>query len=148
MRANKDGIEQRLLNMATDAGLPMVMRERMANSRRALEASEYAREMGKHDSFHKIMFRKYYGEGQDMYDWDVIRAAAKEADLDPDEMQTRTERGDYTDTVTETIQHAGALGIRGVPAYIIDEKYLISGAQPYDVFDRVMREHVGVEPKK
>jgi predicted DsbA family dithiol-disulfide isomerase len=40
------------------------------------------------------------------------------------------------------------MGIQGVPAYIIDEKYLISGAQPYEVFEMVMREHVKVEPKK
>jgi predicted DsbA family dithiol-disulfide isomerase len=126
--------------MAEEAGLPLVTPDRMVNSRRALEASEFAREMGQHDLFHRIVFRKFYGEGQNMYAWDVLRAAAQEAGLDPDEMQARTEQGDFTPVVTATIERAVRMGIRGVPAYVFDHEYLVSGAQPYPVFQQVMQQ--------
>ena len=129
---------ERLQRMADEANLPFVMKERMINSRRALEASEYAREQGRHEAFHRVVFRKFYGKGQDMHDWDVLQAAAKEVGLDPDEMREKTVRGEYSAVVTHHIQQAHAQGISGVPAYIIGNKYLIMGAQPYDVFRQAM----------
>ena len=130
----------RLKAMAAEAGLEMVFHDRMINTRRALEASEYARQQGRHGEFHRIVFRKFYGEGQDIHDWEVLAAAAEEAGLDAGEMQARVERGMYAPLVSQTIQEAVMKGIRGVPAYVFENKYLISGAQPYEVFQRVMQE--------
>lgn len=136
----------RLKAMADDAGLPMVFHDRMINTRRALEAAEYAREKGLHDAFHKIVFRKFYGEGLDVYDWQILSDAALEAGLDAEEMQARTESGMYGMIVSATIEEAVMKGIRGVPAYVFENKYLVSGAQPYEVFRRVMQE-LGAGPK-
>lgn len=132
--------------MAADAGLPMVFHDRMINTRRALEASEYARDRGLHEEFHKVVFRKFYGEGLDIYDWSVLADAAVEAGLDAAEMKARTDSGMYGMIVSATIEAAVMKGIRGVPAYVFENKYLVSGAQPYEVFRRVMQE-LGAEPK-
>ncbi len=134
------GADAYLLRLAEDEGLPMVLADRMVNSRRALEASEYAREQGRHEPFHRAVFRKFYGQGEDMYDWAVLSAAAEEVGLDPEEMQARTERGDFRVVVDRAITGAYRLGITGVPAYIFDNKYLIRGVQPYPVFRQTMLE--------
>ena len=146
VRRSKSIYETRLTAMAAEAGMPMVFHDRMISSRRALEASEYAREKGCHMAFHTIVFRKFYGEGQDIHDWQVLRAAAVEAGLDPDEMERRTEAGDFKAVVDRSTMESQMRGIRGVPAYVFESKYLISGAQPYEVFRQVMEE-LEAEPR-
>lgn len=137
-RAHAGGAADRLRQMAGESGREIVFTDWMPSSRRALEASEYAREQGKHDAFHEVVFHKFYGEGQDMSDWDVLRAAAEEVGLDADEMQQETESGKYGPMVERHIREAHGKGITGVPAYVIDERYLIMGAQPYELFQQVM----------
>lgn len=132
-------MKARLQEMAQEVGMEIVLSaDRIPNSRRALEAAEYARENGRHDSFHQILFRRFYGEGEDLGEWEMLRAAAVEVGLDPDEMQRKTESGGYQAVVDEHIETARALGITGVPVYIFDDKYAVVGARPYDVFQEVM----------
>jgi predicted DsbA family dithiol-disulfide isomerase len=127
--------------MAAASGRDIVFNtEWMPNTRRALEASEYAREQGRHEEFHRAVFQRFYGEGQDIEDWDVLAGAAREVDLDPDAMQEATESGQYAAVVDEHIRNAHAVGITGVPAYVLGNRYLIMGAQPYEVFQQVMAE--------
>lgn len=142
-----DSYRDRLKAMAAEGGMEMVFHDRMINTRRALEASEYARQQGLHSPFHRVVFRKFYGEGQDIHDWDVLTAAAEEVGLDAAEMRERVESGVYGPLVSQTIEEAVMKGIRGVPAYVFENKYLISGAQPYDIFRRVMEE-LGAVPKE
>jgi predicted DsbA family dithiol-disulfide isomerase len=137
-RGIDQGAGARLREMAAASGREIVFSDWIPNSRRALEASEFARQAGKHDSFHRTVFRKYYGEGQDIGDWAVLRAAAREVGLDGAEMQTQTERGLFSAIVTRHRQEAQALGISGVPAYILGNRYLIMGAQPFSVFAQAM----------
>lgn len=142
-RAHAAGAGERLRQMAQAGGRDIVFTDWTPSSRRALEASEYAREQGKHDTFHRVVFRKFYGEGQDMSEWEVLRAAAEEVGLDPDEMQRETESGKYAPVVEQHIHEAHQKGITGVPAYVLGERYLIMGAQPYELFQQVMAELEG-----
>lgn len=131
--------EPRLKQMAAAGGLDFIQHEHSPNPRRAHECTEYAREMGKHEAFHKIVFRKLYGEDKDIHDWAELRDAANEAaGLDPDDMQRRVEAGEYREAVDSLIAEAQAIGVQGVPFYIVNRKYGISGAQPIDVFRRAI----------
>jgi len=138
IRARRASTGERLRQMAQAAGVEMVFAEHIPNSRMALEASEYARERGRHEEFHKIVFRKFFGEGQDISKWEVLRWAAEEAGLDPDEMQRETEAGKYRPAVEAQAAEAYALGISGVPTYILNDRYAIVGAQPYEAFKEAM----------
>ncbi len=126
------------MQMARDAGMPMVMPDIFANSLRALEASEYAREQGKHEEFHRVVFRKYYGEGEDINRWEVLRAAAEEVGLDAEAMQCETKSGKYRPVLETHFVEAQAVGVSGIPTYIFNDKYAIVGAQSYEGFQRVM----------
>jgi predicted DsbA family dithiol-disulfide isomerase len=140
-RAAHSGTGARLREMAAASGRQIVLNsEWMPNSRLALEASEYAREQGQHQAFHRAVFQRFYGEGKALEDWKVLRDAALEVGLDPDAMQEATATGQYRAVVDEHIRRAYSLGITGVPAYILGDRYLIMGAQPYEVFRQVMAE--------
>lgn len=146
--AATSAIGDRLRQMAADSGREIVFNtEWMPNTRRALEASEYAREQGQHEAFHRAVFHRFYGQGKDIEDWKVLAEAAREVGLDAQAMREATESGRYGAVVDEHIRNAHAVGITGVPAYILGNRYLIMGAQPYDVFRQVMAE-LGASPRE
>ncbi len=138
IQARAAGSEQRLAQLASSFGMKFVSTKRIYNTRLAHEATEYAREHGREAEFHAIVFRKIYGEGLDISKWDVLRAAAEEAGLDADEMQREVEAGKYTAKVEEQVEKAYRAGVSGVPTYVINDRYAVVGAQPYEVFKRAL----------
>ena len=90
------------------------------------------------NEFHSVVFRKVYAEGCDISQWDVLRAAAQEVGLDADEMQSDVESGKYTADVAEQVEQAYAVGVTGVPTYVINDRYAIVGAQPYEAFKNAL----------
>jgi predicted DsbA family dithiol-disulfide isomerase len=75
-----------------------------------------------------------YAEGKDISQWDVLRDAAQEAGLDGEAMQADVESGKYTELVNQQVQQAYQVGVTGVPTYVINDRYAVVGAQPYEVF--------------
>jgi predicted DsbA family dithiol-disulfide isomerase len=133
-RARASGSEERLRQIAESYGMEFVSTKRIYNTRLAHEATEYAREHRRGNEFHKVVFRKVYAEGQDPSQWDVLRAAAEEVGLDADEMQRDVQSEKYTATVVDQVRWADQIGVTGVPTYVINNRYAIVGAQPYEVF--------------
>lgn len=137
-QARAGGSEERLKQIANQYGMDFQSVERIYNTRLAHEATEYAREHGQGNAFHRALFRRVYAEGEDPSQWDVLRATAEEVGLDPDEMQARVEGGAYTETVAEQVRSAYQMGVTGVPTYVINERYAVVGAQPYEVFQNAL----------
>ncbi|MBL8062370.1 MAG: DsbA family oxidoreductase [Anaerolineales bacterium] len=137
-RARDNGSEERLRLMAEMHGMEFRSTDRIYNTRLAHEATEYAREHGKANKFHRIVFRKVYVEGFDPAQWEVLRSVAEEAGLDAADMQSMVEAGKYTAEVAGQVQWAQRIGVTGVPTYVINNKYAIVGAQPYEVFKNAL----------
>jgi len=138
LRARASGADERLQSMAKMHGMDFVSPDRIYNTRIAHEATEYAREHGKVNEFHRVVFRKVYGEGQDISRWDVLRSAAAEVGLDADDMQAVVDGGKYTAQVAEQVQWAQQIGVSGVPTYVINDRYAIVGARPYETFKNAL----------
>ncbi len=144
-RARANGSEERLASIAHSHEMEFRSTERIYNTRLAHEATEYTREHGKANEFHKVIFRKVYAEGQDPSDWDVLRSAAEEVSLGAEEMQHEVQaEKKYETNVEQQVQWAYQLGVNGVPTYVINDRYAIVGAQPYEVFKRAL-EQIGKE---
>jgi len=137
-RARAGGSEERLKNIAISYGMDFRSTDRIYNTRLAHEATEYARENGKANEFHKAIFRRVYAEGQDPSQWSVLRAAAEEVGLNADEMQQLVESNRYAGYVEEQVRWAQQIGVTGVPTYVINERYAVVGAQPYEVFKNAL----------
>ena len=147
-RARANGSEERLRQIAQSYGMEFVSTQRIYNTRLAHEATEYAREHGKGNEFHKVVFRKIYAEGQDPSQWDVLRAAVEEVGLDADEMQREVEAEKYMAEVVDKVRWAYQIGVTGVPTYVINDRYAIVGAQPYEVFKGALEQIMKQTPDK
>lgn len=134
LRARANGSEERLQSMANINGMEFKSTKRIYNTRLAHEATEYAREHYRANEFHKIVFRKVYAEGEDVSKWNVLRSAAEEVGLDANDMQSVVDHGMYTAQVAEQVRWAQQIGVTGVPTYVINDRYAIVGAQPYEAF--------------
>jgi predicted DsbA family dithiol-disulfide isomerase len=146
LKARTNGSEERLASMAKMHGMDFKSTERIYNTRIAHEATEYAREQGKALEFHKVVFRQVYADGLDISKWDVLRAAAEEVGLDADDMQSVVEGGKYTAQVAEQVRWAQQIGVSGVPTYVINDKYAIVGAQPYEAFKNALAQIMKEKP--
>jgi predicted DsbA family dithiol-disulfide isomerase len=127
-----------MLAMAAEVGLPVVDRDWISNSRKALEASEFAREQGLFAPFHRAIFHAYFAEGRDIGKLDELREIARSVQLDDEAMAAALEAGRYTQRVDEDVRLAWQIGFTGVPAFILGNRAIV-GAQSYEVFEEVMR---------
>ena len=102
----------RLLHLALDAGVQAELKE--------------------------ALLAAYFTRGESMGDHDVLRGVAVSAGLDAarvDEVLSGTE---YLDAVHADIAQARAYGANGVPFFVVDQRYGVSGAQPPEVFTELL----------
>jgi predicted DsbA family dithiol-disulfide isomerase len=145
-RARAQGSEERLRQIAESYGMKFISTKRIYNTRLAHEATEYAHVHGKGNEFHKVVFRKVYAEGQDPSEWEVLRSAAEEVGLDAEEMQREVDNEKYMAEVVDKVRWAYQIGVTGVPTYVINNRYAVVGAQPYEVFQNVLEQIMNQKP--
>jgi Predicted dithiol-disulfide isomerase involved in polyketide biosynthesis len=81
----------------------------------------------------------YFTEGRSMASESDLAELASQVGLDHDEVLRVLREGRYLDAVEADQQQAAAIGIRGVPFFVIDSRYGISGAQDPSAFAEVLR---------
>lgn len=128
-----------LRTMGAQFGITFADRSLLSNSRLALQAAEFSREQGKFDAFHEAVFVAYFTHGLDIGNPDVIEQIGRDCGLDPVAMKEAIANGTYLSRLEETKLDAAQHGVTGVPSFFINEKKSIIGAQPLDVFRRVLR---------
>ena len=79
------------------------------------------------------MLRAYFTEGEAIGDPTVLERLAVEAGLDPAEVAELLAGDRFAAEVRDDERRARLLGIAGVPFFVIDERYGISGAQPSEL---------------
>jgi predicted DsbA family dithiol-disulfide isomerase len=109
-------------------------------SRYALEGAKLAEEKGRGDAYHEAMFRAHFVDDRDFGDLETLADLAAEVGLNQAEFLTAIQSGAYATQVDADIAQAMAYGLQGVPATIIEHKYLVSGAQPYEVWLDVVQQ--------
>ncbi len=132
--------------LAAQVGLQLSLHDRLINSRPALQAAEFAREQGHFNTMHHELFRAYWDEGRDVSHMSVLREVALRAGVDAAGMEAAVAANRFGDYLDARRAEAEELMIDGIPAHVIADRYLVMGAQPYDIFERVMAK-VGV-PKR
>jgi len=124
--------------IADSVGLQMHSRDVIINSRRALGAAEFARERGKFDDMHHALFKAHWeGTGRLEDVGDLVRIGGG-VGLDGDELRSAVEEHRYDAEIDENRRMASSVGIDAIPAHIFGRRYLILGAQPYDVLRQVV----------
>ena len=125
----------RVLQMAQEAGLEFHLDKALvANSFNAHRLIQMAKTKGLGDEAEEFLFKAYFTEAKDLGDPVVLAEIGREVGLSDAEFLESQEHDDYAYLVNQDIQEAQNLGIRGVPFFIFDGKYTISGAQPTQIF--------------
>ena len=94
----------------------------------------------------QALLRAYFSNNENVSDRDVLIRIATEAGLDAGEARRVLETGEYAEEVRTQERRFQQAGIHSVPATIINNTYLISGGQPPEVFEQVLREIVARAP--
>ncbi len=128
-----------LRSMGAPFGIIFADRTVLSNSRMALQAAEFARENGRFDAFHEAVFAAYFSQGLDIGNLDVLIQIARDAGLDAGAMEDALRSGKYLPKLAQAQKEAARLGVTGVPTFFIEDKKSIVGAQPLDVFRKVLR---------
>jgi predicted DsbA family dithiol-disulfide isomerase len=80
----------------------------------------------------------YWAEGANIGDHDVLRTLARDVGLADDDVERVLAGDDYAQRVAVSTQQAVSLGANGVPAFVLNGKLLILGAQPREVFEQAL----------
>jgi predicted DsbA family dithiol-disulfide isomerase len=119
------------------AGLEYNRPEVVPNTRLALRVSEFARERGLHQPFHDRLMDAYWSEATDIGDSGVLRRLAVEVGLDAEEAErVVADPSAYVELVEGSTRQAQSLGINAIPAFLLDRRLIVLGAQPLEVFRR------------
>lgn len=118
----------------------MTKRGRIYNTFDAHRLLHWAETQGRQRDLKMALFEAYFTRGEDPSSHDTLLRAAESVGLDRGEAEQLLRSGDYADEVREAEQFFQQAGIHSVPAIIINQRHLISGGQPPEVFERALRE--------
>ena len=131
-------IHEHLRSVAATVGLEMRQRDVIINSRRALGAAEFARERERFDEMHRALFKAHWEGTGKLEDVEDLVRIGSSVGLEAGELRTAIEEDRYADVIDENRRLASSVGIDAIPAHIFGRRYLIVGAQPYDVLKQVV----------
>ncbi len=106
------------------------------NSRRALQLTELARDLGRHEAAHDRLMDAYWAEAKDIGDVAVLRTLATELELPQADVDRIFAEDLYADRIAASTRDAVSIGANAVPAFVLDRRLLVLGAQPEDVFEQ------------
>ncbi len=98
----------------------------------------YADDKGVQNEIVTDLFERYFLNGEDIGDITVLRDAAEQVGLDGTAVAAFLESDEERDAVLADHNLAQHIGISGVPCFILDGRYAVSGAQSPDVFKRMI----------
>jgi predicted DsbA family dithiol-disulfide isomerase len=99
----------------------------------------WAEPSGKQQALKRALLEVYFTDERNLADPDVLIAAVEKAGLDAVEARDVLASDRYADAVRQEEYLWQSRGIQGVPAFIFDSKYLVSGAQSPETFEQIVR---------
>jgi len=128
--SNVEPIISRMKSVGEEEGIRFSYGGQIANTRNSHRLIEYADKLGKQDEVVNVLFRNYFEEEKNVGSIDVLTEAAKTAGLDENKAREFLLSGEGREEVDSTVeQMLEEYGVTGVPFFIIDNKYALSGAQ-------------------
>jgi len=134
--AQAEAIDAQMVERAAADGLAYHMTAEgvTGNTRRAHEVVHAAADAGQADAMIERLYKAYFTEERSVFDVDALVALASEVGLDAGEVRAALAEGRHTAAVEAEDREARQLGARGVPFFVIDRRFGVSGAQSVEVF--------------
>jgi predicted DsbA family dithiol-disulfide isomerase len=133
--AEATAMEERVTSLAAVDGLEYHLEGGvLGNTFDAHRVLHLARERGMQEAVTERFFRAYFTEQRSVFDDESLVDLAAEAGLDRDEVARVLKDGEYADAVRADVERAKSLGANGVPFFVLDNRYGVSGAQSVETF--------------
>lgn len=147
-REEIDRIQAEMIEIATDLGLDFSHMEARYthNTFDAHRLVKWAKEHDRQTAMKQALFHAYFGRAQNIANPEILVSCASAAGLAGDDARRILESGDFADSVREDESRYQRAGVSAVPAFIINDKYLISGAQDCATLVEAVR-RISAEPE-
>jgi len=124
---------------AEEAGLKFNFdRAVLTNSFDGQRLSHLAAKRGLQDQMEERLFAAHFTESLDIGDREVLERLGTDVGLDPEEVRKMLAGEAYTSEVRRDEEEAYSLGVTGVPFFLFNRQYAVSGAQPVEVFTKAL----------
>lgn len=121
--------------MAEQAGLHYNLDQAvMVNSRKAHHFIQFAKTKNLANEAEERLFQAFFIEGENIAEIETLIRLGKNIGLEEKELSSVFTDKKYTDLMNQDIQEAQRIGVNGVPFFVFDRKYAVSGAQPPQAF--------------
>ncbi len=134
--------KQNISALAKASGVDMhfEQRARIYNTLDCHVLLHWAKEKNQQTQLKLALFKAYFSEGKNISDVDILLNVVSQVGLDVQEAQRVLNDENYKKTVKEEELKYKSMGISSVPAFIINNEYLLNGGQPSDVFKSSLEE--------
>lgn len=105
-----------------------------ANSFNAHRLLHLAKKKGVQNEVKELLFKAYFTDGKNIDDTEFLLSTGINAGLKEEDIRSALESAEIEKEIEEDILNARELGIQGVPFFVLDQKYAVSGAQPVEAF--------------
>lgn len=128
-------LHQNVIQMAKNAGLEYNFDIAVVgNSKDAHRLIQFAKTKGLGDQAEEALFKAYFTDGKNMADMNDLIEIGTLIGLDAVELTSILESDAFAYEMMQDVQEAQNIGVQGVPFFVFDRKYAVSGAQPVEAF--------------
>lgn len=142
-----EGVTARAKEVGLNYDFSNLMEE---NTLKAHRLVKWAEQQGDVTALVESLLHSHFIEGKRIGQDEVLLTIAEQVGLQREEVAKVLVADTFKDEVEADIQEGQQLGVRGVPFFVLNRKYGISGAQPQQVFEETLRkvaEEEGLQPK-
>jgi predicted DsbA family dithiol-disulfide isomerase len=128
-------IINQVTEMARGEGLVYNMQKTVvANAKNAHRLLQLSKTLRKGGEMKERLLKVYFTEGKNIDDFETLVTLAEEVGLNKERVETCLNSNEFAELVDQDIFESRQIGVRGVPFFVLDRKFGISGAQPMEVF--------------
>lgn len=134
-------MNKRVTDMAAEEGLEYNMEQAVvANSYDAHRLVQFAKDRGKATEMEEALFKAYFSEGENTADHATLINLSEHIGIDPTEAKSILDDDKYANAVNHDLQLAQNINITGVPFFLFDRKFAVSGARETEVFLKALKQ--------
>ena len=139
-------VTSQVVSMAKEEGLNFDFTQTVvANTKKAHRLLHLAKESGHQDQLKERLLKAYFSEGKNVDDSVTLLQLAEEVGLEKHSAEATLLSEKYIDALEQDAYESRLIGVQGVPFFVFDRKFGISGAQPDEVFDRTLKQALDEE---
>ncbi len=130
---------KQVTDMAAEEGLDYQMDKTVvANSKDAHRLLQYAKTVNQGNEMKERLFKAYFTEGKNIADFDTLISLGTDIELEAKLIEKVLHTNQFEENMLQDIYESHQLDVRGVPFFVLDNRFGISGAQHQDVFDETL----------